>query len=51
MERIARFYKVSREQFVQDWKDTFGEGTEEAQILEIYEGHEPWAVSSTGGRP
>ncbi len=38
MERIARFYKVSREQFVQDWKDTFGEGTEEAQILEIYEG-------------
>ena len=24
MERIAKFYKVSYEQFEGDWKDTFG---------------------------
>ena len=27
MKRIAKFYKVSREQFEQDWKDTFNDGT------------------------
>lgn len=35
MERIARFYKVSREQFRKDWLDTFPEsGEKEAE--EIY---------------
>ncbi len=37
MKRIAQFYKVGREQFVQDWKDTFGEEVQKQQILEIYE--------------
>lgn len=40
MKRIARFYKVSREQFVQDWKDTFAgglNGMEEPQIVKVYE--------------
>ena len=30
MERIGKFYKVSREQFVKDWADTFGEQEREA---------------------
>ena len=25
MKRIAKFHKVSSEQFAKDWKDTFGE--------------------------
>ena len=36
MERIASFEKVSREQFVRDWLDTFG-GEEQAAGL-VYEG-------------
>ena len=35
MQRIAKFYKVSQEQFVNDYKDTFG-GSEE-DIQKIYE--------------
>lgn len=37
MKRIAKFHKVSYEQFKEGWKDTFGE-TEEEKIQEIYEG-------------
>lgn len=37
MQRIAKFDKVSREQFGKDWKETFPGQTEE-QITEIYEG-------------
>ena len=36
MRRIAKFHKVSREQFLEGWKDSFGEKDEE-KILEIYE--------------
>ena len=36
MRRIARFMKVSREQFLSDFKDSFPEYGEE-QILKIYE--------------
>lgn len=37
MQRIAKFHKVSPEQFAKDWIDTFGlDG--EADIVEIYEG-------------
>lgn len=36
MRRIAKFHKVSLEQFTKDWVDTFGQ-TEEAEILDIYE--------------
>ncbi len=36
MQRIAKFHKVSVEQFKKDWKDTFPE-TEETEILNIYE--------------
>ena len=36
MERIARFYKVSREQFQKDWEDTFGSRDKE-EIEDIYE--------------
>ncbi len=35
MKRIAKFYKVSLDQFRRDWSDTFGE-TPEDQLLEIY---------------
>lgn len=31
--RIARFYKVSLEQFKRDWVETFGEGYEDIQAL------------------
>lgn len=34
MRRIAKFYKVSKEQFVNDYKDTFGGSDEE--IINIY---------------
>lgn len=37
MKRIAKFHKVSWEQFEKDWVDTFGEQSEE-KIREIYEG-------------
>ncbi|MGN0372456.1 MAG: dUTP diphosphatase [Enterocloster sp.] len=37
MNRIAKFYKVSFEQFLGDWKDTFGE-TEKERVKEIYDG-------------
>lgn len=36
MKRIAKFHKVSKEQFIEGWKDSFGE-TQEAAILKIYE--------------
>lgn len=36
MKRIARFHKVSINQFLKDWMDTFP-GTEEGQIKAIYE--------------
>lgn len=37
MKRIGKFYKVSRERFAEDWKDTFGEVPEE-ELVKIYEG-------------
>lgn len=37
MRRIARFGKVSFEQFKKDWIDTFENTYSEAEILEIYE--------------
>ena len=37
MERIAKFHKVSYEQFEGDWKDTFGP-IETEEIIRIYEG-------------
>lgn len=36
MKKIAKFYKVSYEQFLEGWKDTFPETTEE-KVKEIYE--------------
>ena len=36
MKRIAKFHKVSEEQFLEGWKDAFP-GTEEATIKSIYE--------------
>lgn len=36
IKRIAKFHKVSLEQFTEGWKDTFGE-TDEEKIREIYE--------------
>ena len=36
MKRIAKFHKVSFEQFAKDWKDTFGEIAEE-KLQNIYE--------------
>ena len=35
MKRIAKFHKVSFEQFAKDWKDTFGEVQEE-EVQKIY---------------
>ena len=37
MKRIAKFHKVSYEQFKEGWTDTFGE-VEEEKIQEIYDG-------------
>lgn len=37
MKRIAKFDKVSFEQFCEGWADTFGE-TEETKLREIYDG-------------
>lgn len=36
MKKIAKFHKVSWEQFLKDWKDTFGEKCNEEEIREIY---------------
>lgn len=35
MKRVGRFHKVSKKRFLEDWKETFGESTEEAS--RIYE--------------
>ena len=35
MKKIAKFHKVSWEQFLKDWKDTFGEKYNEEEIREI----------------
>ena len=37
MQRIAKFHKVSFEQFKADWVDTFPD-TPEEEIIHIYEG-------------
>lgn len=37
MQRVAKFYKVSLEQFVQDWIDTFGNTYTEEEIVNIYD--------------
>ena len=37
MNRVAKFYKASFEQFKKDWIDTFGNTFSEEEILEIYE--------------
>lgn len=37
MERIGRFYKVSEKQFLEGWRDCFGEAPEE-EILGVYQG-------------
>lgn len=37
MKRIAKFHKVSLEQFMEGWKDTFGEQYTEDQIKDLYE--------------
>lgn len=36
MKRIAKFYKVSLEQFIKDWQETFSD-SDEQKIKEIYE--------------
>ena len=36
MKRIAKFHKVSLERFSKDWRDTFGDGISEEEILKIY---------------
>lgn len=37
MKRIAKFHKVSLEQFVEGWRDVFGEGAADEEILKLYE--------------
>ena len=37
MKRIAKFHKVSLEQFMEGWKDAFGEQYTEDQIKALYE--------------
>lgn len=37
MKRVAKFEKVSREQFLEDWRDTFGNEQEQARIQGIYD--------------
>ncbi|MDO5417398.1 MAG: deoxyuridine 5'-triphosphate nucleotidohydrolase [Lachnospiraceae bacterium] len=37
MKRIAKFHKVSEEQFINDWRDSFGEEIETEEIHKIYE--------------
>ena len=36
MKRIAKFYKVSEQRFLDDWKDSFPDSSEE-EIREIYD--------------
>lgn len=36
MKKVAQFFKISKEQFVRDWLDTFSDNTEET-ALEVYE--------------
>lgn len=36
MKRIAKFYKVSLERFLADWRDTYGEETSDEEIQMIY---------------
>ena len=38
MKKVAKFEKVSFEQFKKDWKDTFGKDISEEEIKEIYDG-------------
>jgi dUTP pyrophosphatase len=38
MKKIAKFYKVSPEQFIKDWRDSFGENIPATEIMQIYEG-------------
>ena len=37
MKRLAKFEKVSWEQFLEDWRDTFGNEQEQAKIQKIYD--------------
>lgn len=37
MKRVAKFEKVSWEQFLEDWRDTFGNEQEQARIQGIYD--------------
>lgn len=37
MKRIAKFHKVSKEQFLEGWKDTFGDAYTEEEILRLYD--------------
>lgn len=37
MKRVAKFEKVSWEQFLEDWRDTFGNEQEQARIQKIYD--------------
>lgn len=37
MKRVAKFEKVSWEQFLEDWRDTFGNEQEQARIRGIYD--------------
>ena len=37
MRRIARFHKVSEEQFIEGWEASFGKGLKKEKIQEIYE--------------
>lgn len=36
MKRVGQFHKVSTDRFLEDWKDTFGDVTEQ-EILDIYQ--------------
>ena len=36
MKRIAKFHKVSKDQFVKDWIDTFPEAGEE-EVIKLYD--------------
>ena len=37
MKRVAKFEKVSWEQFLEDWRDTFGNEQEQAKSQKIYD--------------
>ena len=38
MKKVAKFEKVSFEQFKNDWRDTFGKDISEEEIKEVYDG-------------